>query len=76
MKAFRLSGRFRMARDWTPFSKEVAAKDEGAAREKLMSLLGSHHGVERKYITIAKVEEIPKDRIENPAVRYALEAKA
>lgn len=75
MKAFRISGRFRMARDWTPFSKEIAAKDEAAAREKLLSLLGSHHGVARKYITVAKVEEIPKDQIANPAVRYALEAR-
>jgi large subunit ribosomal protein LX len=74
MKAFRISGRFRMAREWTPFSKEVAAKDDAAAREKVFSLLGSHHGVARKYIAIAKVEPVPKDEILDPAVRYALEA--
>jgi large subunit ribosomal protein LX len=76
MKAFRISGRFRMARDWTPFSKEVAANDEAAAREKVMSLLGSHHGVGRKYITIAKVEAVAKDQIADHAVRYEIEAKA
>ena len=75
MKAFRISGRFRMARDWTPFSKEVAANDEAAAREKVMSLLGSHHGVGRKYITIAKVESVPADQIADYAVRYEVEAK-
>ena len=41
MKAFRISGRFRMGRDWQPFSKELAAADEAAAREKLLSILGS-----------------------------------
>src|SRR2546422_833020 len=36
MKAFRISGRFRMGRRWQPFSKELAAADEVAAREKLV----------------------------------------
>jgi large subunit ribosomal protein LX len=76
MKAFRVSGRFRMGRDWQPYSKELAAADEPAAREKLFSLLGSQHGVARKYVTIAKVEEVPKDKIEDHAVRHALEARA
>lgn len=75
MKAFRISGRFRMGRNWQPFSKELAAKDEAAAREKLLSLLGSQHGLPRKYVTIATVAEVPKDQVENHAVKYALEAR-
>lgn len=75
MKAFRVSGRFRMGRDWQAYSKELAAADEAAAREKLLSLFGSRHGVPRKYITIAKVEEVPKDQVEDQAVRYALGAR-
>lgn len=75
MKAYRVSGRFRMGRDWQPYSKELAAVDEAAAREKLVSLLGSQHGVGRKYVTIAKVEEVPKDRIEDQAVRHRVEAR-
>jgi large subunit ribosomal protein LX len=76
MKAFRISGRFRMGRGWQPFAKELAAQDEAAAREKLFAVLGSQHGVPRKYVTIAGVEEVPKDQVQDHAVRYALEARA
>src|SRR5438552_2923009 len=68
MKAFRISGRFRMGRDWQPFSKELAAADEAAAREKLLSILGSQHGVPRKYVSIAGVEEVAKDQVKDDAV--------
>ncbi len=76
MKAFRISGRFRMGRRWQPFSKELAAADEVAVREKLLSVLGSQHGVPRKYIAIATVAEVPADQVEDHAVRYGLEARA
>ena len=76
MKAFRISGRFRMGRRWQAFSKELAASDETAAREKLLSVLGSQHGVPRKYVAIALVAEVPLDQVEDHAVRYALEARA
>ena len=76
MKAFRISGRFRMGRRWQPFSKELAAADEVAAHEKVLSVLGSQHGVPRKYIAIATVAEVPADQVEDHAVRYALEARA
>ena len=75
MKAFRISGRFRMGRGWQSFSKELAAKDETAAREKLLSLIGSQHGVPRKYIAIAGVEEVPKEQVQDHAVKYAIEAR-
>src|SRR3989442_369556 len=57
MKAFRISGRFRMGRKWQPYSKELAASDEAAAREKLLSVLGSQHGVPRKYVEIGLVAQ-------------------
>jgi large subunit ribosomal protein LX len=75
MKAFRISGRFRMGRAWQPFSKELAAADEAAAREKLLSIFGSQHGLPRKYIAIAQATEVPLDQIEDHAVRYAVEAR-
>ena len=74
MKAFRISGRFRMGDAWQAFAKEVAAKDDVAAKEKLLSILGSQHGVPRKYVTIAAVAEVPKDQVQDHAVRYTLEA--
>src|SRR2546427_6486951 len=76
MKAFRIRGRFRMGRSWQPFSKELAAQDEAGAREKLFSILGSQHGVPRKYVSITGVEEVPKDQVESHAVKYTIEAGA
>ncbi len=76
MKAYRISGRFRMGRAWQPYAKEVAAADEAAARERLLSVLGSQHGVARKYIEITGVAEVPVAEVRDHAVKYALEGKA
>jgi len=76
MKAYRISGRFRMGRDWQAYSKEVAAADEAAAREHLLSTLGSQHGVARKYIEISGVAEVPVAEVRDHAVKYAVEGKA
>ena len=75
MKAYRISGRFRMGRGWQAYSKEVAAADEAAAREHLLSVLGSQHGVARKYIEIRDVVEVPPGELRDHAVRYTVEAK-
>jgi large subunit ribosomal protein LX len=76
MKAFRISGRFRMGHDWQAYSKEVAADDEAAARERLLSILGSQHGVARKYIEIRDVAEVPVAEVRDHAVKYTVEGKA
>ncbi|MGQ0798068.1 MAG: 50S ribosomal protein L18Ae [Methanobacteriota archaeon] len=76
MKAFRVDGRFRMGRAWQAFAKEVAAADAEAAREKLLSILGSQHGVARKYIEVGGIAEVPPADVADPAVRYALEVRA
>jgi len=70
MPAFLVRGTFRMARDWTTFAKEVAAKDEQAAVERVLSDLGSKHGVRRKYVTVKDVAKIPLDQVRNPVVRF------
>ena len=75
MKAYRISGRFRMGHDWQAFAKEVAAADEAGARERLLSVLGSQHGVARKYIEIQSVAEVPVDTLRDGAVRYAVGGK-
>ena len=76
MKGYRISGRFRMGRAWQAYSKEVAADDEAAARDRLLSVLGSQHGVARKYIEIAQVIEVPAAELQDHAVRYTVEGKA
>jgi len=76
MKAYRISGRFSMGHDWQAYSKEVAAADEASAREWLLSILGSQHGVARKYIEIRDVAEVPVGELRDHAVKYAVEGKA
>lgn len=76
MKAYRISGRFRMGRAWQVYSKEVAAADEAAAREQLLSTLGSQHGVARKYIEITGIAEVPTAEVRDHVVKYAVEGKA
>ena len=76
MKAYRITGRFRMGHNWQAVAKEVAAADEPGARERLLSVLGSQHGVARKYIQIQQVAEVPSAELRDAAVRYAVEGKA
>jgi large subunit ribosomal protein LX len=76
MKAYRISGRFRMGSTWQAYTKEVAAADEAAARERILSVLGSQHAVARKYIEIREVAEVPAGEVRDHAVRYAVEGKA
>ncbi len=76
MKAYRISGRFRMGPNWQGFAKEVAAADEAGAKERLLSILGSQHGVARKYIEVHQVTEVPVAELKDHAVRYAVEGKA
>jgi len=62
-----------MGHDWQAYSKEVAAADEAAARERLLSILGSQHGVARKYIEIREVAEVPVAELRDHAVKYTVE---
>lgn len=72
MKAFRISGRFLMKREWTRFAKEVAGKDEEHAVEILVSDLGSKHRVRRKDIHINDVLELKKEEVKDPIVQFKL----
>lgn len=76
MKGYRISGRFRMGHGWQAFAKEVAAADEAGAKERLLSILGSQHGVARKYIEVHQVTEVPTAELKDHAVRYTVEGKA
>lgn len=61
-----------MGKSYQPFTKEVAAKDEDEAVEKLLSLLGSKHRTRRKNIKIQRVEEIQLEEVIDPVVSYLL----
>jgi Ribosomal protein L20A (L18A) len=74
MKAFRITGSFADPRKRQPFSIEMAAEDEAAVRERVLSTLGSKHRLKRKEIDIAEIVELTPDQITNPIVKYEIEA--
>jgi ribosomal protein L20A (L18A) len=75
MKAFRAIGAFRVKEgeyrdDLQPFKVEVAAENEKAAREKVLSNFGSQHRAIRKDITINEIMPLKNEEITDPVVRY------
>lgn len=70
-KVFRVTGSFRATHHDQTFSKEVVAESEGAAKEYILSLFGSKHGVPRRLIRVEGVREVPADQVEDAVVRYA-----
>lgn len=70
-KVFRVSGSFTQKHHRQPFSKEVVADTQAAAREQMLSLLGSKHAAPRRLITIDTVVELGTDQVQDPVVRYA-----
>ena len=76
MKAFEVSGQFMIShRKWQPFSLEIAAPDESAAREKTMALIGSRHKVKRKFVQLENVKTLKLEEVSDHVVRHLLEAK-
>ena len=71
MKGFRVTGSFADARQGQqPFSVEIAADSEAAAKEQIISTMGSRHKVKRWQISISEIVELANDAIENPVVKY------
>lgn len=60
-KTYKVSGTFKMGRDWAHFTSEVAGDTPAKARERIFSEYGSRHHVGRRLIKIEKVEEV-KDK--------------
>jgi large subunit ribosomal protein LX len=76
MKAFEIKGQFIMShRRWQSFTIEVASADEKAALEKAMALMGSRHGIKRKFIKIENVKSLKTEEVSDHAVKHLLEAK-
>ena len=74
MKAFRVSGTFKMRPGMQAFEKEVAAKDEKAAAEQIMSDLGSKHKAKRREISITSVVAIELDEVKSTVVKHRVKA--
>lgn len=75
MKAFRVIGTFRVKdrefrNDLQDFKVELAADNEKAAREKIVSNFGSHHRVGREEIFINELTLLKNEDITDPVVKY------
>ncbi len=73
MKAFRVSGSFRINQKWQPFTKEVAAKKKTEVEELILSEIGSKHKVQRRYINIDSIEPMDAADVSDPKAKYRLE---
>jgi large subunit ribosomal protein LX len=75
MKAFRISGKFKMGYETMAFVKEFALSERKQAEDRLYAELGSKHRVPRRLVTIEKVEEIALDQVQDGYVRQKLGGK-
>jgi len=58
MSKFKIIGKFKIGNDWHPFSKHVEGRSEKNAIEKVLSLVGSEHGLKRNLIKIDEVKSL------------------
>lgn len=73
MKAFLITGTYADPRQkQQPFSVEMAAEDEAAVKEKIISTIGSKHKLKRWQITISDVKELAADEVTNHIVKYQI----
>lgn len=75
MKPYQIEGDFSMGRVRQHFVLQIVAKDEAAARERVMATLGSRHGVNRRQVTIKSAKTINADEITDAAARVEMRAK-
>ena len=75
MKGFRITGSFADARQGQqPFCVEVAAEDEAAAKEQIVSTFGSRHKLKRWQINITEIKELEADEVTDHVVKYKIGA--
>lgn len=72
MKAFRVSGTFKLGRQMQHFDKEVASPDPESAKENILSIFGSKHRLKRRQINIESISLVPPDQIEDLIVAYTV----
>jgi large subunit ribosomal protein LX len=55
MSQFAVSGRFQSRDGYQPFQKTIEAQNENVARERVLSQVGSQHGLKRTQVEIEEV---------------------
>lgn len=62
-KIYRVKGKFVMGSDVQVFTKELKSFNEEQIYEKIYSLFGSKHGINRNQISIDEIKEISADEV-------------
>ena len=75
MKGFRVKGSFKDVRKRQDFTVEIAAEDADAAKEKILSNLGSRHKLKRWEISIDELVELAPADITDRLVEYEVGEK-
>ena len=73
MKIFRLTGDFKMGKNWQNFTKEVLAEDVKDAVERFVSDMGGKHGIKRTQIRVKNTEAMKNEDVENLVLRQMIE---
>ena len=68
-KIYRVKGKFVMGSDVQVFTKELKSFNEEQIYEKIYSLFGSKHGINRNKISIDEIKEISADEVIDPIVK-------
>lgn len=54
---FTVKGTFKAGHKWEKFTRKISCPTKNTAYEKIYSLIGSEHGLERRLIKIESIEE-------------------
>lgn len=68
-KIYRVKGKFVMGSEVQVFTKELKSFNEEQIYEKIYSLFGSKHGINRNQISINEIKEISADEVIDPIVK-------
>ncbi|MHC1593481.1 MAG: 50S ribosomal protein L18Ae [Methermicoccaceae archaeon] len=58
VKRFKVVGSFKAGIEWEKFTKLVECENEKNATEKVLSIIGSNHKLDRNLIRIHEIEEV------------------
>ncbi len=71
-KIYRVKGKFVMGSQTQKFTKELKSFKEEDIYEKIYSLFGSQHGINRNQIDIQEIKEITPDEVQDIVLKGIL----
>ncbi|MCP1714839.1 large subunit ribosomal protein LX [Methanocalculus alkaliphilus] len=58
LREFEVSGAVKIGDSWKPYTKVIGAPNEVQARERIYTLIGSKHRLERRLIKIESIKSV------------------